>query len=473
MRTLKISSCIGASVALLSLWACTPGGPPMASSASAGAGGGQGGSTAASGGDAATSGDTAATGIVDATASSGAGGAGGASNVARIALGDEHSCALKTTGELFCWGHDGLRGALGSGQLIESSSVPLQVKDTTGLGYLSGVTDVAAGYDHTCAVLSGGKLVCFGNNIVGQLGNDSGMSSSLPVTVKGEGGVGELAGVKKVACGSYLTCAIAGDSVYCWGLGPLGDGTFVGSQVPVKVLDADGTGPFKDAVDVAIGEEHICIRRFDKTLHCFGNNTNGQLGVGSTMNGKRPVQVKNVAGQPGFLSGVDEIARMGSSHSCARIGGAVACWGEDSQGQLGVSAPELCSEVCARVPWMVPGIAALNPAVEITSGDAHTCARLADGSIVCWGKNTLSELGGAPNSACPQGNVGSCSVQPVTVTTAANVPFAAIYVASGSGEHTCAIAPDSTVWCWGENTEGQLGDGTTKSSMHPVPVVGL
>lgn len=473
MRTLKISSYLGASFTLFSLWGCIPGGPPSASSGSTGSGGGQGGSTAASGGGAATSSDTTATGILSSTASSGAGGPGGPSAVAQIALGDEHSCARKNSGELFCWGHDGGRGALGSGQDIESSALPLQVKDTTGLGDLTGVIDVAAGYDHTCAVLSSGKLVCFGYNNVGQLGNDSGVSSSLPVTVKGVHGLGELTGVTRVACGSYLTCAIAGAGVYCWGLGFLGDGSIIGSQVPVQVLDAEGTGPFKDAADIAVGEEHICIRRSDKTLHCFGNNKNGQLGIGSTTNGKLPAQVKNVAGAPGVLSGIDEIARMGASHSCARIGGAVACWGDDSQGQLGVSAPEVCTEVCARVPWMVPGIAALNPAVEITSGDAHTCARLADGSVVCWGKNTLSELGGVPNGPCPQGSVGSCSVLPVTVRTAANVPFVAIHVAGGSGEHTCVIAPDSTVWCWGANTAGQLGDGTTTSSMHPVPVVGL
>lgn len=477
MRTLHLSISFGASLSLLSLLGCVPGGPIPQLEASTGSGGSAGDgssvSTAAGGGTATTGGDTRNS----SASSGGAGGSGGdlpgSLGVVQLALGVGHSCARTAAGALYCWGNDGLKGTLGSGSTIMASSVPLQVRDPTGLGYLAGVTDVAAGLDHTCAILSGGTLVCFGYNIVGQLGNGSSALSSIPVTVKGVDGQAELTGVTKVACGSYFTCAIAGDGVYCWGLGRLGDGTIVGSEVPVRVLDADGSGPFKDAVDLAAGQGHVCIRKSDKTLHCFGNNANGQLGIGSTMDGLLPAQVNNLAGQAGFLAGVDEIARSGDSHSCARLGGAVACWGDGGMGELGASAPAVCSDPCAKVPMLVPGIDPLNPAVEITSGSEHTCARLADSSVVCWGSNTSSQLGATATGPCLPGNLGSCSMKPVTVTTPSRQTFFAAHVVSGSGVHTCAIAPNSSVWCWGDNTFGQLGDGTNKNSIYPVRVLGL
>jgi alpha-tubulin suppressor-like RCC1 family protein len=122
---------------------------------------------------------------------------------------------------------------------------------------------------------------------------------------------------------------------------------------------------------------------------------------------------------------------------------------------------------------LVPGIDPLNPAMEITSGSEHTCARLADGSVACWGSNTSSQLGATVAGSCLPGNPGSCSMKPVTVTTSADQAFSAVHVVSGSGVHTCAIAPNSAVWCWGDNTYGQLGDGMIASSVHPVRVVGL
>jgi alpha-tubulin suppressor-like RCC1 family protein len=178
----------------------------------------------------------------------GVGGSGTLSGVAAIAAEGEYTCALMSDGEADCWGYNDA-GQLGDGSTANSST-PAEVKDVGGSGPLSGVKAIAAGHygddpEHTCAVMSGGGVDCWGGNDAGQLGDGNTTESSTPVEVKGVGGSGTLSGVEAIAAGDNQTCALtSGGGVDCWGgndVGQLGDGSTVESSTPVVVPEFGST----------------------------------------------------------------------------------------------------------------------------------------------------------------------------------------------------------------------------------------
>lgn len=240
---------------------------------------------------------------------------GATSEVAAIATGSHHACALGTDGGVRCWGLNA-SGQLGSGSTT-ISSLPLAV---TGLS--SGVGAIAAGGFHTCALLSNGEVRCWGLGENGQLGNGAAADSSVPVEVSGLSN-----GAAAVAAGAYHSCALATQGgVECWGFnesGQLGNGTTSDSSVPVPV-----TG-LASVEAVAAGDYHTCALGSDGGVVCWGSNDSGQLGEGTTSNSSIPVPVT------GLASGVEAIA-AGRFHTCAVVtGGAVLCWGNNFAGQLG------------------------------------------------------------------------------------------------------------------------------------------
>lgn len=199
--------------------------------------------------------------------------------------------------------------------------------------------------------------------------------------------------------------------------------------------------------EIALGGWHTCARKGDGTLWCWGANFGGQLGDGTTTDQATPVQVTSLA------ASVAEIA-AGSWYTCARKGdGTLWCWGENFYGQLGEG-----TTANKTKPVQVTSLGTSVSAVA--AGANHACARKGDGTLWCWGRNEFGELGD-----------GTTTQKTLPVQVAA-LGSGVAGVACGWG-HTCARKTDGTLWCWGGNNYGQLGDGTKTNASIPVHVTSL
>jgi alpha-tubulin suppressor-like RCC1 family protein len=368
---------------------------------------------------------------------------GSALTSAPVAAGDSHTCALISDGSVQCWG-DNLYGQLGDGGTTPSS-IPVLV---TGLSNTA--TAIAAGFDHSCALISDGSVQCWGDNLYGQLGDGTSVNfSSTPVLVSGISTAVAIAG----STGGFQTCALLSDgSVRCWGYnadGELGDGGTTPSSIPVTVSSIGA------ATAIAAGGLHTCALISDGSVQCWGDNSNGELGDGGTTPSSIPVLVTG-------LSNTATAIAAGFDHTCALlIDGSVQCWGDNSNGQLGDGGTTPSS-----IPVLVTGLS--NTATAIAAGFSHSCALLSDGSVQCWGDNFYGQLG--------DGTTTDSSI-PVTVSGIITV----MAIATGDF-HTCAVFSDGSVQCWGDNSFGQLGNGTSTGpdtcnssacSTIPVPVSGI
>jgi alpha-tubulin suppressor-like RCC1 family protein len=355
------------------------------------------------------------------------GGSGGAA--VQVAAGNGHSCALGSSGAVFCWG-DNSAGQLGNGATT-TRDAPVRVS-----GLTAAAVQIAAGGAHGCALLDTGGLVCWGRNAFGQLGDGTTTPSSVPVAVA------IIDDAEEVTAGDAHTCALrASSTVECWGsnaFGQLGTGSGDAQELlpaPLSLLDV---------LEVAAGKEHTCALRANGEVFCWGRDDgDGRLG---RLPGD-PVQPVPMA-----VEGLtDAVAlALGDEHSCARRqGGAVACWGSNAQAQLGDL--DLGPMGQRYMPRDVADIAA---ATAIDGGAFHTCAVVGD-ELLCWGFNGAGQLGNGTTDLAPL---------PVTV----NNIFGVSTVAAGRG-HTCAIE-GTAVRCWGFNETGQVGDGSRTDRTLPRSV---
>jgi alpha-tubulin suppressor-like RCC1 family protein len=354
------------------------------------------------------------------------------SGVAFINSGYLHTCAVTNAGEGLCWGYDAF-GQLGNSGDFSDSNVPVSI---TGLD--AGVRDISANDNHTCAMLSGGGMQCWGLNSAGQLGTGNFEQKSAPVNVQG------LNGLVTVVAGDIHACAInTNGGLQCWGdnvSGQLGNEDTEDSDVPVLAA-----GFHSGIRAMAGGADSTCVITDEGAALCWGDNTNGKLGNSSTLPSPTPVAVA------GLGSGVTTIT-VGANHACAVQNGAAYCWGNGNQGQLGHGVYGNSDD-----PVAVTG---LGSGVKfISAGLQHSCALLDSGGVRCWGDNAPGQLGDGTNA---DSNV------PVTPTGITN----AIDMSTGR-DHTCAVLTDQTVRCWGRGTGGQLGQAVFSGSASPVTVLGL
>ncbi len=295
---------------------------------------------------------------------------------------------------------------------------------------------IAAGNGHSCARRPDGTARCWGRNTEGELGDGTMMgSTTASLDVFG------VADILELTAGDELTCArTRGGIVRCWGLNNAGQlGMYPPpSSNPVAVV----TPGLTTALGVAAGGYHACARLIDGTVQCWGNNGYSELGIGTT--GGRPPRAPVMIGTT-----VAQIA-AGGFHSCAReVAGTLQCWGGNEFGELGSPTSTLTS----NVPLAVAGVTG---AVEVALGVHHTCVRLMNGSVQCWGRNDSGQLGD---------RTLVLRRAPVAVTGLTGV----VQIAAGE-QHTCARIADGTVQCWGQNAIGQLGNGSTGMSTVPVRV---
>jgi alpha-tubulin suppressor-like RCC1 family protein len=360
--------------------------------------------------------------------------------VADVVAGGSFSCALDAHGALFCWGDDHF-GQLGIGRAVFRAQ-PAPVPS------VSDAVDVASGAGHTCVVAGASgapkTVLCWGANQAGQLGDATVVDHSSATPVKGG------FDAATVAAGMAHTCAIAdGGALFCWGRGLAGQLGLGPSRMIDMVTPAE-VPLVRPALSVAAGDAHTCVALDSGTAECWGANADGQLGDGTTTDHSKPAPVFAVAGTP--LEAIDAIV-AGAGHTCAHLSdGGLRCWGRGDDGQLGDDASTMRALPVAISLGPPPGTA-------ISAGAAHTCALDAVGGVWCWGRGDDGQLGAGDAVGAPA---------PVAVL---NVAAGARGVAAG-GAHTCAIAEDETVRCWGANDDGQLGADGPSSSM-PAPVPGL
>lgn len=341
---------------------------------------------------------------------------------------------------------------------------------------------VAAGRSHTCAVTTEGGVKCWGENSSGQLGNGTTTASTSPVSVQG------LSGVVAVSGSGNHTCALTGSgAVFCWGAnesGQLGNGGPANSPVPVGV-----TEPGSNVRAVNASVTHTCALTASRALWCWGDNGSGELGPGRTPTDHRPAQVTGLPGQPTDVA-------AGNGFTCAVLTGRYAvCLGDNGDGQLGLG------DATPRATWeYVVGLPRIS---FVSAGDAHACTITHDAVIMCWGANFAGQLGvtkAARNAFTPMGVPGigdtftalsagyrqTCAVSKNGVVTcwggsteaateagpAVVAGLPAAQSVSVGAFHACAMA-GTEVWCWGQNTDGQLGDGTVLDRDLPTKVTGF
>jgi alpha-tubulin suppressor-like RCC1 family protein len=317
---------------------------------------------------------------------------------------------------------------------------------------LRGVTAISAGNGFACALLSGGTVECWGTGTYGQLGDGTSTSSSTAVAVSG------LSGVTAISAGTHFACALlSGGSVECWGqmiYGELADGsTTYGcgappcSPTPVAIQGLSGV------TAIAAGAQFACALRSDRTVQCWGDNTDGALGNGAAVGSSTPVTVPGLSGVTAISAGKYE------PFVCALLsGGTVRCWGRNYLGELGNG-----TMTSASTPVPVSGLSGVT---AIAADEIFACALLRDGTARCWGANNNGALGSGTMTGPQTCGYNACSLTPVAVS---GLSGATALSAGGP----CALLPGGTAECWGNNYYGQIGDGTTTSSATPVAVSGL
>jgi alpha-tubulin suppressor-like RCC1 family protein len=335
---------------------------------------------------------------------------------ADVSAGIDHTCAINMNGKLFCWGNNGV-GQLGNNSTTDSH-VPVQES--------TGATDwarVSAGWSHTCAIKTDRKLFCWGTNSHNQLGNNS-TSGYSPEPVQESTGATDWV---DVSAGGGHTCAIkTNGTLFCWGYDYYGQGgdnsLFADSRVPVQE-STDAT----DWARVSAGGVHSCAIKTNGTVFCWGYNGGGQLGTNLIDLSSIPVQESTRATDWARVS-------AGDASTCAiKTNGTLFCWG-----------PVLIQESTSATDW-----------AGVSAGYRHTCALKTDGTLFCWGHNEYGQLGNNSNTNSPV---------PVQESTSAT-DWANLSV---GGHHTCANKTDGKLFCWGDNEYGQLGDNSTTNS--PVPI---
>lgn len=301
-----------------------------------------------------------------------------ATPVTGLSAGELHTCAVRESGTLECWG-DNITGAIGDGtRTARAAPVRALVADAR---------EVTAGTLHTCARVSSGGVYCWGDNSWGQIGDGTAAFDRPSPTA-----VLDIEDAVEIHARVFHTCArLSTGQVACWGngtAGQLGSAMLESSNRPVLVAGVD------DAIELCAGNHHSCVRRSTGRISCWGGNSDGQLGNETTEPSLTPVNVARLADAVQIT--------CGESHVCALRGdGSVMCWGRNDGGELGTG-----TRTSSSAPVPVLGIEAATPnsAIEVRAGMRHTCARLVSGAVVCWGLNFHGQLGQgapAPSSSSP------------------------------------------------------------------------
>lgn len=358
-----------------------------------------------------------------------------------VAVGQSHTCALTMSGRAYCWGN-GFTNAVAA-RPNEFHAVPQRV-DPGNIAH----TEIAIGHDHSCAITEDEMEVrCWGSNEWGQVADDPQNSISLnPRTIP----ISQSGPFHMLAAGLYHTCVLLSDNTpVCWGRNDGGQADYEEQTDVVPPSQVDAMAAFRS---LGGGNAVTCGAALNGDLVCWGSDGNGERGDGSetTLPSRTTVRLDD-ADQP-----LDAVSLF-DGHGCSLVSdGRVVCWGYNNVGQ---AVPE--GEASVPVPTLVFGDQEF---VEVSAGARHSCAILAsdETKVVCWGSN--SESGGDYDIT---GLLGSDD--PMVTTNEIDFGHTVVQLATG-WFHSCARLGDGSVRCWGDNDQGQLGNGTMDDSTVPVAV---
>lgn len=392
-----------------------------------------------------------------------------------VDAGTSHLCGTRTDGTVWCWG-DNTSGQIGNGTSGGSA-----VTSPTKVGTATDWAQVSAGGSTTCGVKTGGTLWCWGDNSLGQAGTGSAGGTVLSATQ-----VGSATNWASVSVGNQHACALrTNGTLWCWGSGGSGrlglgstadaaSPTQVGTGTAWTIVDAgytnscgtqtngtvycwgssathaNGAGIGQDTFggfvggpwsQVELGDTGGCAIRSDQTLWCWGTNLNGQVGVGDSVMRSVPTQVGSAT-----WSKVEQ----GTAHTCGiRTNGTMWCWGVNTAGQLGqgnTSPSSVPVQVGSATDW-----------VALSADVATTCGIRTGGTMWCWGSNATGQQGTGGTAASvtsPQAAAGGT----------------AVWSQVAVGAHACGIRTNGTLWCWGANSSGQVGNGGITQQNSPVQI---
>ncbi|MCX5742891.1 MAG: Ig-like domain-containing protein, partial [Proteobacteria bacterium] len=368
----------------------------------------------------------------------------------RIAVGGDHACALGANGVVHCW------GAGGAGQLGNNGTPATQSTYVAAVGNdaKESAVQIVAGRRGTCARMSNGKVLCWGFGFYGELGAGSTSEVDYPLAYVGDG-TNPITDFIDISRGESFACGVRQTgSVVCWGannFSQLGNGT--SAALPAAQPAATSVLTIGNAYQVSAGLGHACATRATGSVTCWGDNTYGQIGDGTVVTPVTTPYTPIVAS----TLGARRVRAQGYGTCAVMVDGTAQCWGYNNYGGAGDG-----TSGGANSPRKSPVVVtSMTNAVELGGNYIGTCASLANGTIKCWGYGSDGEIG--------NGTVGSTNVTPTQINGGAvYLPFL-----SGGDYHTCAAKVDGTVYCWGKNLTGQLGDNTQTSRSTPTLAIGV
>lgn len=386
-------------------------------------------------------------------------------------------CAQLDDGALKCWGAN-WSGMLGIGPSDNRGDHPGEMGDALPSFQLSGAKQVVSlgsgfGYHHACGILSNGDLKCWGANSFGQLGIDRSSNVGDESSDMGTGlQYADLGSVSVVSVqgGDSHTCALISDGrVKCWGAnryGTLGQGdtrrrdgraSLMGNNLPFVNL---GTG--RTAVQLSVGSNHACAVLDNGAIKCWGHNGRGQLGLGDTSDrGDDPNEMGDSLPAVALGAGLTAVAvSAGYWHTCALLTDAsVKCWGYNWFGQLGIGSNQDTGDASGELGDALPRVplGTGRSALAVYAGLYNSCAILDNGSVKCWGANGFGQLGQGDTTV--RGNLPNQMGDALPAISLGTGRTASAL--SMGQQHTCALLDNRTLKCWGNNAFGKLGYGDT------------
>jgi alpha-tubulin suppressor-like RCC1 family protein len=349
------------------------------------------------------------------------------SNVVKV-VGSGTRCALKTGGDLWCWGRNSY-GQLGNGNTTDTS--------TPAIAIASGVSDFSAGLYNVCAIMSADNSVKCAGFIYS---NGSTVQTTAFNTVSG------ITNATEIAAMGPSTCAVDSGGVKCWGNGTyglLGIGTTgVANATPTYVT---GLGAGSNVNHIYEGPQNVCATTTAGAMYCWGLNTFGQIGNGNVTQANTPYQV--------YSSGVSGVY-ISSQTICAQVNGSLKCFGSDANGATATGTD--------NINYTFQYVTGLRQVSQVSVGNTSTCALITDGTVRCWGDNVYGEMGN-----------GNSLLKVLTPDTQVTGITTATQIAVGLNQ-ACALLTDQTVKCWGSNSQGRNGNGTTVgNATTPTLVTGI
>ncbi len=364
-----------------------------------------------------------------------------------VSSGYLRSCAIES-GKAYCWGDKGFPSELGDGN-ADGTDIPVAV-DASGVLAGKTLTQISVGGLPACALDSAGAAFCWGG-IVGD--GSASASSAVPVAVYTRGALADKTLIQ-VSAGASDACVLdSTGAAYCWGntlFGELGNNITGDTTVPLPVFTG-GALAGKRLVQISAGSEETCALDSSGAAYCWGRNDSGQLGDGSTSDSSLPVAVDT----SGVLAGktLTDITTDGGVACALDSSGAAYCWGRNGSGELGDGNPSDFAYSAVPVAVDTSGVLAGKTLTQIEANDGTVCATDSTGAAYCWGWNYAGQLG--DDSTTDSG-------VPVAVDAGGVLAGKTLTQVSPGDGSTCGRDSSGAVYCWGNNRDGELGNGTPR-----------